>query len=1342
MSRPASPTPRIVESRRIREFLNRINRMVFGDNAMDEELRYRGSLDIFTNANGDFRAHFLRSLRDQITGQSELTEQQAEERSELGTTLFLSLEQKIRGDIEILSQELAKQERNPDHKIELPENTLTLEQIEEMFSDPADFAAHFNQYVDANEIINAPATNPFATDLNKYRYDLVSGWSKRHNFVRSLSDEFNKTTGQDNTKYYESVTNEIYRRLNPVEKRAIARSAEDYFNRLNYPGDYENDTDDVFNSYYLYHLILNYRTLFQVKLLNDINTRNQNNNITDLQFKFLDEDRDAFLEHFVAQFEVYVKNLDLGQDFDRHFAEDVVKSFVEEIAAIKIQAVYRGYQARKQFNKELKEKKEKQEQEKRQEQEFKKSLDEGYPKRLNRDSYVEILTNPQFIVKNRKLVATKSDNTHISKGLPYQIHGKDKADQNLAPFVNDNIQLLANGQSYVKYDLESGGIDAFNSDYSFACQKLKDSLLIDSEEKRSVLIKFDGTVEKPIIDAQGNQVMKAVKTEDGKIDMVAETEPEIHSHCVVHSYGRNVTKTFVSEEFINQHLHLPQEQLEKRRNELYEIISNSDQITQITDPQQRQDFIKQTIEATLREEAQERLQEAIDKSRQESQERLGNREEVFNAIRRSHGKKFLPSEGTRAALNHLHNAIGPDGISFTEGYDRIKKRTQKKVTFNMTSGSKINNIAYVAIPNTPLQVRVQVALEDDQAITSFVDGRRVTKIYPKGTVVIDKNSCVFKNSQGQYVAYSMSKGKNYIGNESNSFLEGDVRDWKKQYKKLDIMATAMIGEETSVAIKSKGKNIINASVHSASIYKPDGSKLVVEKKLPNTSSFSTMQDLIAFPEDKEFELLKITSFGFSDAVKKNFKLKVKLAKPPFEKMNKKGNVLIKNARGTEVEVIPGQPYIDDIVDNQGHSATDSDLKEYGLSKKEIKKLESAIPRAREENMLKKQEQEFLLAAENGDLAIVERILEDYQQRVQDAIASAKSITLQDKATEDSAISVQKLAAAGIISRTAPNIFATNNFNKGGLNALHLAARNGHGEIVKKLLAFGFDPLAQSGIRIETDKTIGCNALELVERDNRFSGAGPKWLRELKTKTQIAKNDLPNKKRYLPSLTGRGDNPPEKKTVPPLNQTFKYVEKQFDNNTIEADSSVTDPSLTVDQMIQDDLQTFQTNMAKIIKSDNHEVFKDIVERIIKSGDVEKFQAAVYQYKLYEIGLSDALKEGKKISHGRASHISPKVALSNLGNEIKAYLFESNEVEYLTQFETNKEIDETLKRAQDTAVDYPRESQKGILNLKDMKKILEQASKSKDYNSVSKLKPSTSPEKPSARSVSVAAEVFRE
>ncbi len=759
-------------------------------------------------------------------------------------------------------------------------------------------------------------------------------------------------------------------------------------------------------------------------------------------------------------------------------------------------------------------------------------------------------------VRTKDQERLKSDLTYSISGYSRENPAKSKL------YKQDNITLEATGLSFTTFDIDNGGLSILQRQIDKA--RLIASKQTDPEFSSFVLVRMEGDLRRPLLDQNGGIIYDQVPLLDEKgnpkVDekgqaitiRQARTVVEVETpYSIIHQKGTNVSQSFVKPVVIEKMTQDLEQKMEARKRIMLRVA-----IEQFKDEPasaEKDAKILAVVRSSLRVESEKAFEQELQKSRDLASLHYENSREAIEKLRVEHQKRF-ESQQSQKFLREMGKVDDPKGPGITINKDATGYNV-KVSFFREKPQDEIFDIAYIAIPGGG-NVRVQTALKDG-VVTRYVDGQKQEVKVKAGEVVMDENTLVYfnentKSYQPVKVLEKNWRGASQPSKEMKQFFRvgNDATFISESYSKMNIEAISILGPDLSIAIQRNGKRqTLSSTMPKVANQGENEEKLVLRRKVPSKASFANRGFEIDGHRAGDPVTTKIPQFDLSifqveetvqpgiigraitnPALKTKEELKFLQEKAAnnlriqYKQADKTTGIQIRNVSvsgfvgvpGRIIEVKAGEFYFAGIVDAQGNPVPKhAIIQEYGQKFYDtLVRTELGIVRKDE---IKEQEQQFRKAAEMGDVATVKKMIASYQERLQEAIALVnfsrgdfEYLTLE----EQKALKAKMVAE--IMANSAPNIFADNgSVLKGQKNALHLAAANGHGEVVLALLEAGFDPSVRSTLKASSQQDGRVmNAFEMAQKAGFTDEARYTWLVELKKAIAPNYQDQPAQQREL------------------------------------------------------------------------------------------------------------------------------------------------------------------------------------------------------------------------------------
>lgn len=821
--------------------------------------------------------------------------------------------------------------------------------------------------------------------------------------------------------------------------------------------------------------------------------------------------------HKNAQMKPYKKK----EGEEAPYNEQLLKEVGDEAARAqtKVAANFRGHLVRKKLKEEmLRESKEKTAKatkiqrwfrawRERQDNEKNFAIEGKEAKNYDRDSLIASLPEEEFILQPNppiSIAEIRSSKDPLKKSLSYFVTGySDVSKSGSSSHPHDDIRMNEQGIYYSVYQA-NGNVDGV--------VKLQEHV-----DKARVALQGAGKDERSLclVKVEGKRFKTTINPTTRSVDSQEEFDPLF---SLIHQKGRNVTQTFLDRsiiETIEADISRKFQEESKQKGSFlrdykikcFNAISKNPKYSALSE-KEKYEMANEMVITHLRKESQDRLMHYVEQSVANCESRFRNSQEALEDILETKSGLFstLKSrESLRMSIHNLKsvgNPSGPVGISITKN---PKNLSSVKVLFRQDNpGDKIDDIAYIAVPNTSVHMAVRYATTDGE-VTYYENGISKTRLCKAGEVVMDINTAMFFDSKTkQYVPIRVhgqaNPKKGEVDMKTFFRAPGDAARITRSIDRMNIQAFGMLGSDIETTVKFSGKK----KPVSASLDKAVGanSDVVVgldqrnvdldsDKFLENplfpapredgsTSALNIREDgsiMFDFPDlGKSFfgkgEFNKKTNeFKFSeDATRKydasrNLKLVVRSANASDVVEVGGGKKLITGPGGVLSGAFlkdgkAGDAAIVEVVGADGKVKTAADLRaEFG--DKFVEELSRIKLAAIVTDQRKIYEQQFRDAASQGNVAQLQQLLYLYksnQERIAEMVAQVDFAMLYPDLKEKEDIRAKKeFMFQSLNEQYNFDIYAASDFVAGKKNALHLAAEGGHKDAVDLLLQNGFNP---------------------------------------------------------------------------------------------------------------------------------------------------------------------------------------------------------------------------------------------------------------------------------------------
>lgn len=761
----------------------------------------------------------------------------------------------------------------------------------------------------------------------------------------------------------------------------------------------------------------------------------------------------------------------------------------EKTAATKMQALFKGRRARLDY--------------KKQKEHFKiKGSKEGF---FDRDSLIDSLPEKEFSLDPPKsLREIRGSKEPLKKSLSYFVTGySDVSRSGSSSYPHDDIRMNSQGIYYSVYQA-SGNVDGVVKLQEHVDRARLAMQGADKGEKSLSLVKIEGKRFKTTI----NPTTRTVDTQE-------EFDPLF---SLIHQNGRNVTQTFLDRSVIEkieadiksqfeEEKDKPNSSLRDYKIKCFNAISENPQYASLTEDE-RYEMANQMVITHLRQKAQDKLMYYVEQSVENCNSRFRNSHQALEDILETKsglfGGTLKSRESLRMSIHNLKsvgNPSGPVGISITKDPRNL---SSVKVLFRQDNpGDKIDDICYIAVPNTSVHMAVRYATKGGE-VTYYENGISKTKLCKQGEVVMDINTAMFFDAKTkQYVPIRVhgqaNPKKGEVDMKTFFRAPGDAARITRSIDRMNIQAFGMLESDIETTVKFSGKK----KPVSVSLDKAVGANCDVTVVLDTHKIELDDRDFLANPllptqdgstldirEDGSIRFdfpdlgesffgkgefnKKTNEFKFSeDATRKydasrNLKLVVRSANASDVVEVGVGKKQVKGPGGIVSGVFAkdgkaGDATIVEVVGENGNVRTVTDLRdEFG--DKFVEELSRIKLAAIVRDQRKVYEEQFRDAAKKGDVRTLEGLLDLYrsnQEKIAEIVAQVDFAmlypTLYPTFSKEDIQAKKEFMFQSLNEQYNFDIFATSDFVAGKKNALHLAAEGNHKEVVDLLLLNGFNP---------------------------------------------------------------------------------------------------------------------------------------------------------------------------------------------------------------------------------------------------------------------------------------------
>jgi len=753
----------------------------------------------------------------------------------------------------------------------------------------------------------------------------------------------------------------------------------------------------------------------------------------------------------------------------------------EKTAATKIQRKFRAWREKKKMQEHFKIKGSK----------------EGF---FDRDSLIDSLPEKEFSLDPPKsLREIRGSKEPLKKSLSYFVTGySDVIRSGSSSYPHDDIRMNSQGIYYSVYQA-SGNVDGVVKLQEHVDRARLAMQGADKGEKSLSLVKIEGKRFKTTI----NPTTRTVDTQE-------EFDPLF---SLIHQNGRNVTQTFLDRSVIEKIEADIKSQFEEEKDKAnsslrdykikcFNAISENPQYASLTEDE-RYEMANQMVITHLRQKAQDKLMYYVEQSVENCNSRFRNSHQALEDILETKsglfGGTLKSRESLRMSIHNLKsvgNPSGPVGISITKDPRNL---SSVKVLFRQDNpGDKIDDICYIAVPNTSVHMAVRYAAKGGE-VTYYENGISKTKLCKQGEVVMDINTAMFFDAKTkQYVPIRVhgqaNPKKGEVDMKTFFRAPGDAARITRSIDRMNIQAFGMLESDIETTVKFSGKK----KPVSVSLDKAVGANCEVTVLLDTSKIELDHRDFLANPlsaqdgstldirEDGsirfDFPDLGESFFGKGEFNKKTNEFKFSKDTTRKYDASRKLKLVVRSANASDVVEVgvgkkqvkgpggivsgvfakdgkAGDATIVEVVDENGEVRTVADLRdEFG--DKFVEELSRIKLAAIVRDQRKVYEEQFRDAAKKGDVRTLQGLLNLYrsnQERIAEIVAQVDFAMLYPALSKEDIQAKKESMFQSLNEQYNFDIFATSDFVAGKKNALHLAAEGNHKEVVDLLLLNGFNP---------------------------------------------------------------------------------------------------------------------------------------------------------------------------------------------------------------------------------------------------------------------------------------------